>query len=181
MSIKKRLLFFRGHLRKDLAIFLLFMRPLILMLYWIDVMVCRIWKFLSLGKIQMRQWHNLLQIKHPDQMGLMVHSSRPVGTSFLWIFISLYMIYFKVMSLHYKNKHQTLGQHTLEKIILKFVHMNQYGFLKTRSLQDCLLWAFEYVHLRRQPKQEIIILKLDFEETSDLIEHQLILNILEAR
>lgn len=32
----------------------------------------------------------------------------------------------------------------LQKIILKLVHINQYGFLKERSIQDCLAWAFEY-------------------------------------
>jgi hypothetical protein len=33
----------------------------------------------------------------------------------------------------------------LQKIILKLVHKNQYGFLKERSIQDCLGWAFEYL------------------------------------
>jgi hypothetical protein len=33
----------------------------------------------------------------------------------------------------------------LQKIILKLVHKNQYGFLKNRSIQDCLGWAFEYL------------------------------------
>jgi hypothetical protein len=31
----------------------------------------------------------------------------------------------------------------LQRIILKVVHKNQYGFLKPRSIQDCLGWAFE--------------------------------------
>jgi retron-type reverse transcriptase len=26
----------------------------------------------------------------------------------------------------------------LQKIILKFIHINQYGFIKGRSIQDCL-------------------------------------------
>jgi hypothetical protein len=33
----------------------------------------------------------------------------------------------------------------LQKIILKLVHKNQYGFLKKRSIQDCLGWSFEYL------------------------------------
>jgi hypothetical protein len=33
----------------------------------------------------------------------------------------------------------------LQKEILKIVHKNQYGFLKKRSIQDCLGWAFEYL------------------------------------
>jgi hypothetical protein len=35
----------------------------------------------------------------------------------------------------------------LQKIILQLVHKNQYGFLKQRSIQDCLGWAFEYLFL----------------------------------
>ena len=33
----------------------------------------------------------------------------------------------------------------LQKFILKLVHKNQYGFLKQRSIQDCLGWAFEFL------------------------------------
>jgi hypothetical protein len=33
----------------------------------------------------------------------------------------------------------------LQEVILKLVHKNQYGFLKKRSIQDCLGWAFEYI------------------------------------
>ena len=34
----------------------------------------------------------------------------------------------------------------LQKVILRCIHKNQYGFLKSRSIQDCLAWAFEYIH-----------------------------------
>jgi hypothetical protein len=30
----------------------------------------------------------------------------------------------------------------LQKVITKIVHRNQYGFIKHRSIQDCLAWAF---------------------------------------
>jgi hypothetical protein len=34
----------------------------------------------------------------------------------------------------------------LQKIILQLIHVNQYGFLKDRAIQDCLGWAYEYLH-----------------------------------
>ena len=29
----------------------------------------------------------------------------------------------------------------LQKVILKIIHRNQYGFLKGRTIQDCLAWS----------------------------------------
>jgi hypothetical protein len=69
----------------------------------------------------------------------------------------------------------------LQKIILKVVHKNQYGFLKERSIQDCLGWAFEYLFQCHKSKKEILILKLDFEKDFDKIEHSTILSLLQAR
>jgi hypothetical protein len=42
----------------------------------------------------------------------------------------------------------------LQKIILKLVHKNQYGFLKERSIQDCLGWAFEYLFQCHKSKRK---------------------------
>jgi retron-type reverse transcriptase len=69
----------------------------------------------------------------------------------------------------------------LQKIILKLVHKNQYGFLKKRSIHDCLGWEFEYLFQRHQSKREIVVLKLDFEKAFNKIEHNTILDILKAR
>jgi hypothetical protein len=34
----------------------------------------------------------------------------------------------------------------LQRKIISLIHRNQYGFIKTRSIQDCLAWSFEYIH-----------------------------------
>jgi hypothetical protein len=35
----------------------------------------------------------------------------------------------------------------LQPLITRLVHANQYGFIKNRTIQDCLAWSFEYLHL----------------------------------
>jgi hypothetical protein len=34
----------------------------------------------------------------------------------------------------------------LQQRILECIHKNQYGFLKARTIQDCIAWAFEYLY-----------------------------------
>jgi retron-type reverse transcriptase len=63
----------------------------------------------------------------------------------------------------------------LQKVILSIVHTNQYGFIKGRSIQDCLAWAFQFLHIYHQSKREIVIHKLDFEKAFDMVEHEVIL------
>ena len=69
----------------------------------------------------------------------------------------------------------------LQKIIIRLVHKNQYGFIKSRTIQDCLAWAFEYLYICKMSKKEMIILKLGFEKAFDRIEHQFILEVLRAK
>ena len=69
----------------------------------------------------------------------------------------------------------------LQSVILKLIHTNQYGFIKGRTIQDCLAWAFQFLHLCHHSKKEIVILKLDFEKAFEKVEHQAILQILKFK
>jgi hypothetical protein len=72
----------------------------------------------------------------------------------------------------------------LQLVMTKLVHPNQYGFIRGRTIQDCLAWAFQFLHtfqflhIYHHSKKEIVILKLDIEKAFDKIEHQFILEVL---
>jgi retron-type reverse transcriptase len=66
----------------------------------------------------------------------------------------------------------------LQKIDLKIIHQNQYGFLKARTIQDCLAWAFEFIYQCEASRKEILILKLDFAKAFDTIDHDAMIRIM---
>ena len=66
----------------------------------------------------------------------------------------------------------------MRQVIITSIHKNQYGFIKSRTIHDCLPWAFEYIHLCHKSKKEVIVLKLDFEKAFDKVEYMAILQML---
>lgn len=69
----------------------------------------------------------------------------------------------------------------LQSVILQVVHANQYGFIKERTIQDCLTSAFQFLHICQHSKRKIILVNLDFEKAFDKVEHHLILDILKYK
>jgi hypothetical protein len=67
----------------------------------------------------------------------------------------------------------------LQTVIIKLVHQNQYEFIRTRSIEGCLGWFFEYIHQCHHSRREAIILKLDFEKAFDTVEHSTILQMMQ--
>lgn len=69
----------------------------------------------------------------------------------------------------------------LQSIITRLVHKNQYGFIHSRTIQDCLAWSFEYLHICHHFKKGIVIIKIDLEKAFDKIEHQTMLTLMEVK
>jgi retron-type reverse transcriptase len=64
------------------------------------------------------------------------------------------------------------------KVIIPLIHKNQYGFIKSRNIQDWLAWAFEYLDMCHKSKKVIVILKIDFEKAFDKVEFSAIIYML---
>ena len=69
----------------------------------------------------------------------------------------------------------------LHSVIQTLIHKNQYGFIQSRTVQDCVAWALEYLHLCRKSNKQLLILKLDFEKAFDKVEHSAMLNIMQHK
>ena len=48
-------------------------------------------------------------------------------------------------------------------------------------IQDCLGWAYEYIHQCHKSREEMLVIKLDFEKAFDKIKHQSTIDILRAK
>lgn len=86
--------------------------------------------------------------------------------------------YMPISLLNYSVKFLTkLLANRLQRVVLSVIHTNQYGFIKGRTIQDCLAWAYQFLHICHKSKGQIVILKLDFEKAFDMVEHEVILQM----
>ena len=69
----------------------------------------------------------------------------------------------------------------LQLVIKRTIHENQYGFIRGRTIQDCLAWAFEFIFQCKQSKKKVLILKIDFEKAFDTLDHDAIIQVLQAK
>ncbi|KAG8065206.1 hypothetical protein GUJ93_ZPchr0004g39317 [Zizania palustris] len=68
----------------------------------------------------------------------------------------------------------------LQPFMGNFMHQNQYGFIKGHSIQDCLAWVFDFTHQCHRAKKPVALLKLDFTQAFDRVEHAAIFAMLAA-
>ena len=74
-----------------------------------------------------------LQSINSSLIALIPKKDNPIGANDFRP-ISLLNTSFKILTKLLANR--------LQQVILSLVHENQYGFLKSRTIQDCLAWAF---------------------------------------
>jgi hypothetical protein len=57
-----------------------------------------------------------------------------------------------------------LHANRLQKEVIPIIPKNQYGFIKGKTIHDCIGWAFEYINICHQSKNPIVIFKIFFEK-----------------